>query len=278
MAIALKQCVSGHEAKPRQSLLITLIGTFLLWFGWFGFNGGSALSAGYLAAQALVTSTVAASAGALMWLVLELRRGESDFIGVAIGSIVGLVAITPACGYVHVLPAIVIGAVGSALSFWAVRFVKSRGIDDRLDVFASHGVAGAWGAIATGIFADIGINPAGANGLLQGNLNLLGVQAFSVLVVAGYTFVVSVVLAKVLQKTMGFSVSETNVPDVRFGTIPGGSTPNIIADGDTLESEPNSMEQDSEIPAASLTGKKYRRQYRPLWTRVPGDTEFKDIQ
>ncbi|MBX9692083.1 MAG: ammonium transporter [Cyanobacteria bacterium] len=252
LAIALNQRVSTNEAKPRQSLLITLIGTFLLWFGWFGFNGGSALSAGYLSAQALVTSSVAASAGALTWLLLEIRRGETDFIGVAIGSIVGLVAITPACGYVHVLPAIVIGAAGAALAFWTMGFVKGLGIDDRLDVFASHGVAGAWGAIATGIFADAAINPAGANGVWLGNWNLLGVQLLSVLVVASYTFVVSFLLAKILQCTVGFSLVDSSVVG-----IDSEDELNAIGRGELVGSNTGSDD-----------GKKYRRQYRPLWTEA----------
>lgn len=207
LALALKQRTSDEgEHKPRQFVLLTLIGAVLLWFGWFGFNGGSALSAGYLAAHALVTSSVAASAGALTWLYLESRRREPSFIGVAIGSIVGLVAITPACGYVHVIPSIVIGAVGAALAFWVMGLVKRMGIDDRLDVFASHGVAGAWGALATGIFADVSINAAGANGAIYGNWNLLGVQLLSVLVAAAYSFIVTTLLAKILDRTMGFAI------------------------------------------------------------------------
>ncbi len=205
LAISLKQRTAVGE-RTRQFHLLTMIGAVLLWFGWFGFNGGSALSAGYLATHALVTSSVAASAGALTWLALEIRRREANFIGVAVGSIVGLVAITPACGYVSVLPAILIGAVGAALAFWSVDFVAGKGIDDRLDVFASHGVAGTWGALATGIFADVSINPAGSNGLIFGNWYLLGIQALSVLVVASYTFVVTTILALVLDKTMSFSV------------------------------------------------------------------------
>ena len=159
----------------------TLVGAGLLWVGWFGFNAGSALSAGPVASLALTTTHVAAASALLAWIALDIvRTGQATAVGAATGAVVGLVAITPAAGYVTPLSAIAIGGLAAGASYAAMQLrVRSR-IDDALDVFACHGVAGIVGALLTGVFATTSVNPAGANGLLAGNPRLLGVQALAV--------------------------------------------------------------------------------------------------
>ncbi len=214
-AAALSLCFALRH-KPRAvdgrfmpvSIPLTLFGAVLLWFGWFGFNGGSALTAGNIAAQALVTTNLAAAAAALTWMVLSTMDGEPTAVGTATGAVVGLVAITPACGYVDAVSSIVIGSVGSLISYWSIKLAGRMRIQDSLDVGACHGVAGTWGAIATGIFASKAINPQGADGLIHGNLNLLGAQFIAVSTVWVFTFAVTYVLAKVVDKLFHFTVTE----------------------------------------------------------------------
>ena len=172
---ALAMSVALHKKKrvvdPRFtpfSAPLTLFGAVLLWFGWFGFNGGSALAANAIAVQALVTTNVAAAAAALTWMILSLYKGKPSAVGTATGAVVGLVAITPACGYVDTLSSIIIGAVGAAVSFFSIKLVEKIGIDDSLDVCACHGMAGTWGAIATGIFAKaLGVEANKADGFAE---------------------------------------------------------------------------------------------------------------
>jgi Amt family ammonium transporter len=160
----------------------TVIGAGLLWVGWLGFNGGSALAADGVAANALATTHVAAASGLIAWLAIDaLRTGQTTAVGGATGAVVGLVAITPAAGYVTPLAAIVIGIVGAVASYAAIQIRNRTRIDDALDVFACHGVAGIMGALLTGVFATKAVNPAGADGLLAGNPRLVFVQALAVL-------------------------------------------------------------------------------------------------
>jgi Amt family ammonium transporter len=208
MSIALrrkKRLIDGRFSPF--SVPLTLFGAVLLWFGWFGFNGGSALAANGIAVQALVTTNVAAAAAALTWMLLSLYKGRPSAVGTATGAVVGLVAITPACGYVDILSSIVIGAIGAVVSFFSIKFVEKVGIDDSLDVCACHGMAGTWGALATGIFASKTINPAGADGLLHGNPGLLYAQVVSTVVVWIFSFVMTYGIAKVVDMLMGFTVS-----------------------------------------------------------------------
>jgi len=166
----------------------TLVGAGLLWVGWFGFNAGSALSAGPVAALALTTTHVAAASALLAWITLDLvRTGQATAVGAATGAVVGLVAITPAAGYVTPMAAIAIGAIGAGASYAAMQLRVRTKIDDALDVFACHGVAGIVGALLTGVFATKAVNPAGADGLLAGNPGLLGVQALAVLASIAFT-------------------------------------------------------------------------------------------
>lgn len=190
------------------SVPLTLFGAVLLWFGWFGFNGGSALAANGIAAQAILTTNLAAAAAALTWMYLSSLEGEASAVGAATGAVVGLVAITPACGYVDVLSSIVIGALGSLISFFSIKGLSRLGIQDSLDVFACHGMAGTWGAIATALFASKAINPAGADGLFHGNIGLLGAQLSSVAAVWAFTFVMTYVLARLVDRVIHFTVTE----------------------------------------------------------------------
>jgi Amt family ammonium transporter len=181
----------------------------LLWFGWFGFNGGSALAANQIAAQALVTTNVAAAAAALTWMLIGyFERKASSAVGAANGAVVGLVAITPACGYVDILSAILIGAVGVFIANWSIKLSEKFKIQDALDVGACHGMAGTWGAIATGIFASKAINPQGADGLLFGGMALFKSQCLSVAVAWFWTFVSTYILVKAIDKVLHFTVTE----------------------------------------------------------------------
>ena len=171
----------GRTALLPHNVPFTLVGAGLLWVGWFGFNAGSALAADGVAANALLTSHTAAASALLVWVLIDLKRvGQATAVGAATGAVVGLVAITPAAGYVSPLAAIVIGAAGACASYAAIQLRNRTRIDDALDVFACHGVAGIVGALLTGVFAQRAINAAGADGLLAGNPRLLAVQAIAV--------------------------------------------------------------------------------------------------
>jgi Amt family ammonium transporter len=183
----------GQTPMPPHNLPLTLVGAGLLWFGWFGFNAGSALEASGLAANAFASTNTGAAAGALGWMFSEwAQRGKPTALGTASGAVAGLVAITPACGFVSPLSAIVIGGIGGGLCYLACSLRPRLGYDDSLDVVGVHGVGGLWGALATGIFASKAINPAGADGLIHGNpaqllTQLLAVGA-TVLLAAPLTF------------------------------------------------------------------------------------------
>jgi Amt family ammonium transporter len=166
-----------QKPMPPHNLPLTVIGAGLLWFGWFGFNAGSALEASGVAANAFVTTNTAAAAAALGWMAAEwLSRGKPTVLGMASGAVAGLVAVTPACGFIRPVAAIVIGAVAGALCYGACNLKARLGYDDSLDVVGVHGVGGTWGAIATGLFASAAVNAAGADGLFAGNPALLWKQ------------------------------------------------------------------------------------------------------
>ncbi|MFA6384511.1 MAG: ammonium transporter [Candidatus Omnitrophota bacterium] len=186
------------------------LGTGLLWFGWFGFNAGSALAANGLAANAFVVTNTAAAAAGLSWAVIEwLRNGKPTIFGVCSGAVAGLVAITPAAGFVSVVPAVIIGMLVSVFCFIAVTVLKPKfGYDDSLDAFGVHCVGGIWGALATGLFASKAVNPAGADGLFYGNPHQLLVQFYAVAVTLIYSGVVSWVIYKAVDATIGVRVSE----------------------------------------------------------------------
>lgn len=209
MCIALrhkKRAVDGRFTPV--SIPLTLFGAVLLWFGWFGFNGGSALGANIIAVQALVTTNVAASVAAMSWMLLSWwDKSGPTAVGTATGAVVGLVAITPACGYVDIWAAMIIGAVGAAVSFFSIKLAGRLRIQDALDVCACHGMAGTWGALATGIFASKAINPAATDGLIHGNWHLLLAQAITVAVVWVFTFCATFVLARAVDRLLHFTVS-----------------------------------------------------------------------
>ena len=197
----------GTRNIEPNSIPLTLLGAILLWFGWFGFNGGSALAANATAVSALVTTNVAAASAALTWMLIGWHQSRPSVIGVATGAVVGLVAITPACGYVNVPAALVIGVVASMVSYFFIQLRNRLKIDESLDVWACHGMAGTWGAIATGIFATKAVNPDGADGLLLGNWHLFNAQLISVAVAWVFSFSVTYVLAKVIDSVRGLTVS-----------------------------------------------------------------------
>jgi len=171
----------GRSALRPHNVVFTLTGAALLWVGWIGFNAGSSLAADGVAALALVNSHAAAAAAMLAWLAIDYKRGgQATAVGGATGAVVGLVAITPAAGYVTPLAALAIGVLGAGASYMALQLRSRSQIDDALDVAACHGVAGIVGALLTGVFATKSVNAGGANGLLYGNVALLGVQALAV--------------------------------------------------------------------------------------------------
>jgi Amt family ammonium transporter len=185
-----------------------LLGAGLLWFGWFGFNAGSALAADSIAANALVTTHAAAAAGMITWLVLELvKGGRATAVGAATGAVVGLVAITPGAGFVTPLSALLMGALAVPFSFFALHFRPKTRLDDTLDVFACHGVAGIMGAVFTGVFATKAVNPLGADGLLHGNPALVGVQLLAVVATIAFAAITSTGILFALQFVMRLRVA-----------------------------------------------------------------------
>ena len=185
------------------SVPFALLGAGLLCFGWFGFNAGSALAADGVAANALVTTHTSAAAALVSWILIEtLRSGRATAVGAATGAVVGLVAITPAAGFVTPLAAIAIGALAAPCSFFALQFRSTTKVDDTLDVFACHGVAGIVGAVLTGVFASKSVNPNGADGLLAGNPRLIGVQLLAVVATVAFAGAGSVAIVSALRAVM----------------------------------------------------------------------------
>jgi Amt family ammonium transporter len=199
----------GKESFMPHNLPMTLIGTGLLWFGWFGFNGGSALAANGIAASALVATHLGGMAGMAMWTFIEwLHRGKPTTLGAASGAIAGLATITPAAGFVGPNAAILIGFLAGAGCYYGITLKGRFGYDDSLDVVGIHGLGGVMGTIGLGIFASKAVNPGGADGLLAGNPAFLGTQIFGVLVVGAYAFVLSWVLLKLVDTVMGLRLTE----------------------------------------------------------------------
>ena len=202
------QGVRQRRSFEPHNIPFSLLGAGLLWVGWFGFNGGSSLAANGLAVQALVNTNTAAAAAALSWMFLTWKDGKPSILGIITGAVVGCVAITPAAGFVTPMAALVIGAVAAPISYYAIRMRQRSRLDESLDVWACHGMGGVWGALATGLFATKAINPAGFDGLFYGNPSQLLIQAVAVVAAGGFSFVVTYVLAKVVNATVGLRVSE----------------------------------------------------------------------
>jgi Amt family ammonium transporter len=205
----------GRTALRPHNVVFTLAGAGLLWVGWIGFNAGSALAADGVAAVALMNTHAAEAAAVIAWLSIEFARtGQATAIGGATGAVVGLVAITPAAGFVTPLAALVIGAFGAAASYAAVQWRSRTSIDDALDVFACHGVAGIVGALLTGVFATKSVNPAGADGLLYGNARLLAVQALAVVCTIAFA---APVTALVLRRLRALGSLRVELPNELAG-------------------------------------------------------------
>ncbi|MCC6551882.1 MAG: ammonium transporter [Polyangiaceae bacterium] len=204
-----------HERHAPHNLTMTLTGAGILWFGWFGFNAGSALASGGLAALALVDTHVAAAAGACAWVIVEwAQRGKPTALGIASGLVAGLVGITPAAGFVAPWAAAVIGALAGAACYAAVVSKERLGYDDSLDAFGVHGVGGLLGALLTGVFAERAINEAGRDGVIAGNAGQMVPQLAGIAAVGAYAAVVTLALLKLIDKVIGLRVE---VPDEREG-------------------------------------------------------------
>jgi len=197
----------GTENMAPHNLPMTVLGAGILWFGWFGFNAGSALAAGNLSTSAFVNTHMAAAAATMSWVLFEwIHRGKPTVLGAASGCIAGLGTITPASGFVQPLAALGIGAVAGVVCYCAIMLKGKFGYDDSLDVVGVHCVGGTLGTLATGLFATTAVNPAGANGLFYGNPKQLAVQALAAGVILVYSFAVSYGLFKILDKVMGLRV------------------------------------------------------------------------
>jgi Amt family ammonium transporter len=221
-ALALALVVGRRRGWPREpmrphNLPAVMLGAGLLWFGWFGFNAGSALGATPVAGTAFVSTMSAGAAAVLGWLAVEqVRDGKPTSLGAASGAVAGLVAITPACAYVEPLGALVIGLAGGAVCASAVRLKYRGGFDDSLDVVAVHGVGGLVGMLLIGVLATTAANPAGGDGLLAGGgFGLLGKQSVAVLAAMAWSFVVTFAIAWLINKTIGMRVD----PDVEYGGV-----------------------------------------------------------
>jgi len=199
----------GTESMAPHSLPMTLTGAGILWFGWFGFNAGSAVAAGMLSTSAFVVTHIAGATGALSWAVVEwFYKGKPTTLGAASGAVAGLATITPAAGFVEPWAALLVGLMAGIFCYSGVVAKNKFGYDDSLDVVGIHGVGGTLGALAIGFFATKAVNEGGNNGLLFGNVELLGTQALAVVVTAIYAFAVTAILLKVLDWTVGLRLSD----------------------------------------------------------------------
>jgi Amt family ammonium transporter len=194
----------GKTSFIPHNLPMTILGAGILWFGWFGFNAGSALAADGIAANAFVTTHLATAAAALVWIGVEwLHSGKPTTLGAASGAVAGLVAITPAAGFVTPMPSLIIGAVAGAVCYGGIMLKNKLGYDDALDVVGIHGLGGTWGALATGLFASIG-----AEGLFYGNAGQLWIQFVSVVATWVFCFGASYIIFKLIDAIMGLRISE----------------------------------------------------------------------
>ena len=211
IVIGKRKCYDKHPTPPH-NLPFSVLGAALLWFGWFGFNAGSALAANGLATNALVVTNTAGAMAALTWAFLDWRfNGNPTMLGTISGAVAGLAAITPAAGFVGVGAALLIGTVASILCFAAVGTIKHKfGYDDSLDAFGVHGISGIWGTLATGLLATKAINAAGPNGLLAGNPRQFTIQLIAVVVTVVYVLVVTLVIYKVVDLIIGVRVVEVD--------------------------------------------------------------------
>jgi Amt family ammonium transporter len=200
----------GHKKYPMEpsNIPLTVLGAFLLWFGWFGFNGGSALSSGGIATSAIVVTNLSGAAAALTWMLVSWMHKRPSVLGMSTGAIVGLATITPCAGYVNPMSAMLIGSVAAVVSYYAILIRMKSCLDDSLDVFACHGLGGIMGTLAVGLFAEKAINSSGANGLFFGNPAQFFIQLKAVLIVSIFTFVATFVIAKVIDTMFSLRAEE----------------------------------------------------------------------
>jgi Amt family ammonium transporter len=199
----------GRDSLEPHDATMTVLGASLLWFGWFGFNAGSAITSGGLAANAFVVTNTAAAMAALTWMTVSwLHRGAPSVLGSAAGAVAGLVAITPASGYVDVSASILIGLGAGAFCYAGIQLTRRLHVDDALDVFGVHGIGGVWGALATGVFATVAVNTAATNGAAYGNFAQLGIQAIAVLAAVTYSAVMTFAILKLIDIFVGLRVPE----------------------------------------------------------------------
>ena len=201
----------GFLEQPMEpnNIPLVVLGAGLLWFGWFGFNAGSSLASNGLAASAFVATNTSAAAAALTWMIISWIHRRPSLLGVVTGAVAGLVAITPAAGFVTPLAGIPVGIVVAIICYYSIVLLKTKlGFDDSLDVFAVHGMGGIWGALAAGIFASLAVNSAGADGLLAGNGEQLLKQLIGIVAVGAFSFVVTWMLGKLVDVTIGLRVGE----------------------------------------------------------------------
>ena len=203
MVIGARKGFGSRSFEPH-NIPYSVLGAGLLWFGWFGFNGGSALAANGTAVNAFVTTNTAAAAAGIVWMFLSWQDNKPSVLGIVTGAVVGLVAITPAAGYVTPMAAIAIGAIAAPISYYAIRLRQRRNLDESLDVWACHGMGGTWGALATGIFAS----EAGTSGLLTGNPGQFLVQLLTIGIVIVFSFGVTFLISKLLDRFVGLRVTD----------------------------------------------------------------------
>ena len=223
----------GKRRNPgagAHNVPLVILGASLLWFGWFGFNAGSGLAADGRALNAFLVTNTAAAAAALTWgIISQIRIKKMSAVGVATGAVAGLVAITPASGFVNVLGAVVIGLGAGLICFFAVELIHKTSLDDALDVFAVHGVGGIWGAIATGIFAIESIG--GTAGLIEGNSGVMGPQIIAVIVTIAYSLIVTLIILKVLDIIPGLGLRVTEQEENEGLDISSHGERSYIQDG-----------------------------------------------
>ncbi|MCB2355609.1 ammonium transporter [Clostridium estertheticum] len=205
--------VIGKRKKLKtitpHNIPMTMLGAGILWFGWFGFNAGSALAINGVALNAFITTNTSAAAGIISWSICEVvARKKVTSLGIASGMVAGLVAITPGAGFVSPMASLLIGGIGGMLCFFSVTVFKQKfGYDDSLDAFGCHGIGGIWGVLATGIFASKAINSAGANGLIYGNIKLVGIQLIAIVAIIAYSAIMTFIILKVISIFMSLRVT-----------------------------------------------------------------------
>jgi len=210
LALLLRPRKGYKEGEPMEpsNIPMVMIGAALLWFGWFGFNAGSALASGGLASSAFVATNTAAAAAAVTWMILGWVYRRPSVIGIATGAVAGLAAVTPGAGFIPPLAGIPIGIVAAVICYYCMVLRAKGNIDESLDVWAVHGMGGIWGTFAVGIFASVAVNAAGANGAIHGNPMLLAKQLAGIAAVGAFAFVVTWILGKLVDVTIGLRVKE----------------------------------------------------------------------